>query len=75
MERDRLTPMLIMTTGLQHPEVPQAATDAYAVTRGRTAWSSHIGETCKGDPSLTLTHKSQSTERLKDVYLAKGHLH
>jgi hypothetical protein len=27
MERDGLTPALIMTTGLQHPKVPQAATD------------------------------------------------
>jgi hypothetical protein len=53
MERDGLTPTLIMTTALQRPEVPQAATDAYAVTRARTSRSSRIGETCKGDPSLT----------------------
>jgi hypothetical protein len=48
MERDGLAPTLIMTTGLQSPEVLQAATDAYAVTRVRTARSSRIGETCKG---------------------------
>ena len=53
MERDGLAPTLIMTTGLQRPKVPQAATDAYAVTQERTARSSRIGETCKGDPSLT----------------------
>jgi len=50
MERDGLAPTLIMTTGLQCPEVPQAATDAYAITRVRTSRPSHIGETCKGEP-------------------------
>jgi hypothetical protein len=50
LERDGLAPTLIMTTGLQRPEIPQAATDAYAVTRGRTSRSSRIGETCKGEP-------------------------
>jgi hypothetical protein len=53
MERDGLAPTLIMATGLQRPKVPQAATDAYPVTRGSTSRSSRIGETCKGDPSLT----------------------
>jgi hypothetical protein len=54
MEWDGLAASLILTTGLERPKVPQAATDAYAVTRGRTARSSRIGETCKGDLSLTL---------------------
>jgi hypothetical protein len=53
MERDGLAPTLIMTTGLQRRKVPQAATDAYAVTRGSTARSSRIGETCKGDIFFT----------------------
>jgi hypothetical protein len=50
MERDRLAPTLIMTTGIQSPKVPRAATDACAVTRVRTALSSRIGEPCEGEP-------------------------
>jgi hypothetical protein len=53
MERDGLAPTLIMTTGLQRPKVPQAATEAYVVARVTTSRSSRIGETCKGDPSRT----------------------
>jgi hypothetical protein len=48
MERDGLAPAQIMTTGLQRPKVPQAATDPYAVTRVRRSRSSRIEETCKG---------------------------
>jgi hypothetical protein len=47
--RDGLARTLIMTTGLQLLEVPQAATDLYAIIRVRT---SRPGEPCKGE-SLT----------------------
>jgi hypothetical protein len=49
LEQDGLARTLIMTTGLQLPKVPQAATDLYAVTRVRTSRS---GEPCK-EESLT----------------------
>jgi hypothetical protein len=68
MERDGLALTLIMITELQRPEVPQAATDAYAVTRGCTARSSRIGETCKGDPSLTLYQAPVQAQRIKEKH-------
>jgi len=52
IERDGLTPAWIMTTGLQYPEIPQAATDAYAVTWASSSQYSRRGET--KDPSLQL---------------------
>jgi hypothetical protein len=66
MEPDGLAPTLIMTTGLQRPEVPQAATDAYAVTRARTSRSSRMGETCKGYPSPT-----DGSSLVRSYYLSK----
>jgi hypothetical protein len=56
MERDGLAPTLIMTTGLQRPEVLQASTDAYAVTRVRTARSSRIGKPVRETHPLHLAN-------------------
>jgi hypothetical protein len=69
MERDGLAPTLIMTTGLQRPKVPQAATDAYAVTRERTARSSRN----RGNlSSLTPEHRPHN-EGLAPLFTLQYH--